>query len=72
MFLQLNRQKKRRENPRERAHFNILGKNYNNVRRARERGDSEDIIKRYQNAIHAEFLKYEDEKKEGAIDERTE
>lgn len=66
---QINRQRKRSENPSEREHFNILGKNYNNLRRAKARGDSEDIIKYYRKAIDNEFQKYAEMKEGEIIDE---
>lgn len=66
---QINRQRKRNESPSEKEHFNILGKNYNNLRRAKARGDSKDIIERYREAIDNEFQKYAEITEREILDE---
>ena len=62
---QLRRAEKRRSDPREREHHKIICRLYNNVRRAKESGDSDDTIERYTKEIDAEMIKYGDEKSRG-------
>ena len=66
---QINRQRKKKENPSEKEHFNILGKNYNNLRRTKARGDSEDIIKHFRKAVENEVRKYTEIKEGEILDE---
>ena len=59
---QLRRAEKRRSDPKEHDHHNNTCRLYNIVRRAKENGDSEDMIAYYQRQIDDEMTKYFDGK----------
>lgn len=69
---QLKRQKKRSENPKEREHHNTVCKTYNYMRRAIERGDSDDTVEYCRRKLDNEYKKYNMEKEGASYDERTE
>lgn len=59
---QIRRQRKRNASGEERAHHNTICRLHNMVRRARNRGDADDLISYYRRKIDAEMLRYRAEK----------
>lgn len=59
---QLRRAQKRRSDPKEHAHHNTICRLHNVVRRAKENGNSDDVIPYFQRQIDLEMRKYTDQK----------
>lgn len=62
---QLRRTQKRQSDPKEHEHHNTTCRLHNVVRRAKENGDSDDVISYYQHQIDSEMMKYADQKESG-------